>query len=312
MDGLVQGLESIPESIRGCVLTIGNFDGVHLGHRRIIQCARELAGASGLAVAAMTFEPPPDLVLRPTDPPQRITPHLQKCRLLREAGVDWVITVPPEQWLLEMTPQGFIEHIIVERVAPSAIVEGRDFRFGHRRSGDVDTLVEYGRGAGFTVHVAEPVMLDLSDGRQRVSSSLVRRLVASGRVEDANRCLGRPFAICGVVTAGQGHGRLLEFPTANIAPGAQVRPGDGVYAGRAEIEGQVYLAAISVGNKPTLGPVEAVVVEAFLLDAGGDFYGRAMTLYFTARLRDQRRFEDIASLRAQIAKDTQRVRELPR
>jgi len=310
--GLIQGLDNIPGAARGCVLTIGNFDGVHLGHRRILDQARRLADSASRAVMAMTFEPPPDQILRPLDAPQRVTPFALKCRLLREAGADLVIALPPEQWLLEMTPGSFIDHIITERIAPSAMVEGRDFRFGNRRSGDVESLTEAGRSAGFTVHVVEPVVLDFPDGPRRISSSLIRQLVSRGNIQDANRCLGREFAMCGVVATGQGQGRLLEFPTANINPGQQVCPADGVYAGKAEIQGRVYPAAISVGNKPTLGPVGASVVEAFLLDAGGDFYGREMTLNFTARLRDQRRFDDVAALRAQIAKDIQRVRELSR
>lgn len=311
-DRIIKGLHLIPPELCGCVLTIGNFDGMHLGHRSILQAARKLADSSGLAVAAMTFEPPPDLVLRPADRPQRITPYPQKCRLLLAAGADWVITLAPDQALLEMTPEDFIDRVILEKVAPSGIVEGRDFRFGRRRSGDVETLARRGREAGFAVHVVEPVVLDLPEGPRHVSSSLVRGLVAQGRIEDANRCLGRDFALYGVVAAGQGQGTLLEFPTANIDPGEQVCPADGVYAGRGEIEGRVYTAAISVGNKPTLGPVEGSVVEAFLLDARGYFYERAMALSFIARLRGQRRFDDVASLRTQIAEDIRRVRELLR
>jgi riboflavin kinase/FMN adenylyltransferase len=307
---LIQGLDHIPGKLRGCVLTIGNFDGMHLGHRRIIERARELAGPSGRAVAAMTFEPPPDQVLRPADRPQRIMPYPRKCHMLLEAGVDWIVTLPPDQALLEMTPDAFIDRVISGRIAPSAVVEGRDFRFGRGRSGDVETLAARGPRAGFAVHVVEPVVLDFPEGPQRVSSSLVRRLVAEGRIEEANRCLGRDFALYGTVAAGQGQGRLLEFPTANIDPGEQVCPADGVYAGRAEIEGQVHRAAISVGNKPTLGPVEGTIVEAFLLDAHGDYYGRETTLRFTARLRGQKRFDDVASLRGQIAEDIQRVRAL--
>lgn len=309
-DRCIQGVERLPPQVRGGVLTIGNFDGVHLGHQRILHTARGLADAHGAAVVALTFDPPPDLVLRPADLPQRISPHAERCRLLRAAGADWVATLRSEPSLLDMDPRQFIQDVIVRHFAPAHLVEGHDFFFGRQRSGTVQTLIEHGQRLGFSVDVVDPVMLDFADGPARISSSLIRRFVAAGRVADAARCLGRNFALFGTVIRGQGHGRVLQFPTANIVLAEQVVPADGIYAGQAVVAGQHSAAAISVGNKPTLGPVPERTIEAFLLDISGDCYDQPMELSFVARLRDQQKFAGMAELQDQIAKDVERVRQL--
>ena len=305
----LESLQSLPAEFRRCVLTIGNFDGMHLGHQRILETACRLARQEGLKVVAMTFEPPPDLVLRPADSPQRLAPPQQKRRLLEEAGADHVVIVRSDQTFLSTGPEEFIREVLLRRFAPRHIVEGPNFFFGRGRSGDIQTLRDAAVAGGFEVHVVDPILLEVGGRPQRVSSTLIRQLVAAGNVEDAARCLGRPFTLYGTIVAGQGQGRILEFPTANIQPGQQIVPPDGVYAGQAVIEDSTYPAAISVGTKPTLGPAPRTI-EAFLLDATGDFYGRAMALRFLHRLRDQRRFDDIDSLKTQIAKDVKRVREL--
>jgi riboflavin kinase/FMN adenylyltransferase len=306
----IHGLDSLPPAVRGGVLTVGNFDGVHLGHQRIVHTARGLADAHGVAVVAVTFDPPPDLVLRPGDRPERLSPHGERCRLLRDAGADWVVTLSSEPALLGMEAEQFIDDVIVRRFAPAHMVEGHDFFFGRGRRGTIETLEAQGHRAGFGVHVVEAVTLDFPEGSHRISSSLIRRFVAAGRVSDAARCLGRDFALFGTVISGQGHGRVLNFPTANIDPAEQVVPADGIYAGRAIVGGRRSAAAISIGHKPTLGPVPQRAVEAFLLDLRHDCYGQEMTLGFVARLRDQQKFSGIRELREQIAKDVERVRQV--
>lgn len=306
---VVHGLEAVGRPLRGGVLTIGNFDGVHRGHRAILQTARSLADAEGRPVTALTFEPPPDLVARPSDEPRRLTPAAQKCALLLEAGADCVVVAATTRELLAMTPRAFIAEVVVGRFAARHVVEGRNFFFGHARQGTVETLRQASAANGYVCHVVAPVMAELPAGPTRVSSTLIRRLVAGGEVADAARCLGRDFVLYGTVVAGRGHGRVLEFPTANLEPGEQVVPADGVYAGRAEVGGTNFAAAISVGRKPTFGPGERTI-EAYLVGAAGDYYGRAMALSFAARLRDQRTFADADSLRGQIAKDVVRVREI--
>jgi len=311
-DRCITGLDSLPLSARAGVVTVGNFDGVHLGHQRILRAARALADANGLRVVAMTFDPPPGLVLRASDVPERITPHEEKARLLLEAGADYVVTVPTTPQLLAMSPDEFARQVVIDRLAPRHVVEGHDFCFGRGRSGNIDTFRAVGAGAGLLVHVVEPAYLDLDPGQgppRRISSTLVRSLVHAGRVEDANRCLGREFTLYGMVVSGQARGRLLEFPTVNLTEGEQVRPGDGVYAGRAAVAGRRCAAAISVGNKPTFAPAGRAV-EAFLLDAKGDFYHEGLALSFLRRLRDQVRFDGVEALKAQIEKDVQRVREI--
>jgi len=311
-DRLIKSLENIPKALYGCVLTVGNFDGVHVGHQRIVQRCAELAGRGGCAAVAMTFDPPPDLVLRPGDMPQRITPTDVKAKLLREVGADYVVVATSTASLLEMSPQEFIEQVIIGRFAPSAVVEGENFRFGHGRSGDVETLASDAAG-GFEVHVVEPVTLELPGGPQRVSSTLIRRLISAGDVEAANRCLGGAFVLFGEVIRGTGRGaEQLGFPTANVQTCEQIIPADGVYAGRARCGDDEYLAAISIGTRPTLGSGPRAV-EAYLMDLPpdrSDFYGRQLALAFEARLRGQAAFDSTADLKAQIAKDVKRVREL--
>ena len=308
-DRCIQGLDSVPEAVRGCVLTIGNFDGVHVGHRHILTAARSLADRRGREVTAMTFDPPPGLVLRPTGVAMRITPALQRCDLLRQAGADRVVTADTTGDLLEMGPQEFIDRVIVAVFAPCCIVEGESFFFGSGRQGTIDLLRRAGAAGRFDVHVVEPMMTEIDGAPRWISSALIRELVAAGRVEDAGRYLTRPFTLYGPVVAGCGRGRALDYPTANLDPAGQIAPADGIYAGRADVCGRSFPAAISVGSNPTFGPGRRTV-EAFLLNAEGDFYDETMALSFIARLRDQERFEDVSALKARIAQDVQRVREI--
>ena len=311
-EGCIEGLESVPTAARTCVLTIGNFDGVHLGHQRIVRMARALGRPAGLPVVAMTFDPPPDLVLRPDDAPQRVVPAAIKCHLLRQAGCDWVVTARPDRAMLSLSPEQFVHEVIVRRLSPRHLVEGPNFHFGAQRAGNVQVLRQFGAAAGFDVHLAEPVRLEL-DGRDAViSSTLIRQLVAAGRVDEARRCLGRDFTLYGRVVPGRGIGRGLDYPTANLSLTEQVCPGDGVYAGRATLDGGEFLAAISVGTQPTFsdGADGQRTVEAFLLAAGGDFYGQEMVLTFVERLRPQRRYDSPEGLKAQMAKDVERVRQI--
>ena len=309
MNGYIDGLVNVPHDARGGVLTIGNFDGVHLGHQRIVAAARAIAEMEGRKVVVMTFEPPPELVLRPRSTPQRVLPPEQKVSCLLEAGADYAVAMNTDEALLAMAPEEFVDKIIVQTFAPRHMVEGPNFFFGLARSGDVNTLRLAGDRHAFTVKVVEPVRMRLSGDIQRVSSTLIRRLVQEGAVEDAAACLGREFTLYGSVVPGAGHGRVLEFPTANLKPGSQVLPGDGVYAGRGEIGGRTYPAAISVGTKPTFG-CEDRTVEAFLLGADGDFYGQELALVFRCWLRGQKQFRNVAQLQGQMVKDVQRVREI--
>jgi riboflavin kinase/FMN adenylyltransferase len=307
----ITGLDNVPKEARGCVLTLGNFDGVHLGHQSILASARALADAEGLPVVAMTFDPPPDLVLRPEDPPRRLTLHDRKMELLCEYGCDYAVTARANMALLGMDPEDFVREILVGHFAPKHIVEGNNFFYGRRRAGDVETLRESGVGCGFTVHLAESVVSDFGDGPVLISSTLIREMLLVGQIEPAARALGRRFEIRGTVVEGMQRGREMNYPTANVDPGKQITPGDGVYAGSAIVDGDEYPAAISIGAQPTFDG-STRTIEAFLLDVVGCFYDKMMTLGFTARLRDQIRFESAEALTEQMRKDVERVREIVR
>ncbi len=259
---IIQGLENVPDSLHGCVLTVGNFDGVHLGHQRILSVAGSLAKSVGVKLCVLTFDPPPAVVLAPDRAPDYIIPVDVKYHLLAGHGAEVIVVVAATREFLSGSAEQFVKDVLVGRLRPGHIVEGPNFFFGHDRSGTIETLLEMSNRFGFEVSVAEPVEIDLPGrrpaGRVRISSSLVRDLIRAGDVESAALCLGRPFTLYGTVVAGKGHGRILEFPTANVDPNGLISPGDGVYAafvdlpaGKAGIDDVRYPSAVSVGTKPT-------------------------------------------------------------
>ena len=303
----VQSLAEVDPSLRGGAVTIGKFDGVHQGHRRLIARCRELAGGAA-PVVALTFNPPPDSALRGID-----MPHLDsaegRCRLLREAGADAVVIVRTDELLLAMTPDEFVERMLMRKLAPRWVVEGPHFHYGVGRSGNIATLQAAGRRLGFGVEVVEPVMIELNGQVERVSSSLVRRLVTVGQVEAAAQCLARPFALYGPVIHGAGKGRTIDCPTANIDTGNQVVPADGVYAGWGTVGGRRFAAAISIGDRPTFASGSRAV-EAYLIGLDEDLYGKHLTLEFLQRLREQETYDTLDALRRQIEKDIASVRRI--
>lgn len=306
-DRHIVGLQNVPASLQGCALTIGNFDGVHRGHRRIVAHARALADADGDAVVALTFDPPPDLVLRPGDEPQRVGPHEETVKYLLEAGCDAVVTAKTSLDLLHTNPEDFVDEVILRRFAPRHVVEGPNFFFGRGRSGTIATLQHAGRANGFIVHVVDPVMVELDGEPTRVSSTLIRGLIKAGRVDAAGDLLTRPFALTGEVVHGDHLGRTLKYPTANLDRGEQIVPADGVYAGSARLGVTTYPAAVSIGYKPTFAS-DRRTIEAHLIGAGGEFYGRRIRVGFLKRLRDQVRYNSAAALVEQIARDVEQTK----
>jgi riboflavin kinase/FMN adenylyltransferase len=293
-----------------CV-TIGNFDGVHLGHQALLSRAREVAGASG-EVTAVTFEPHPMRLLRPEAAPQTVQTPSERREALLGAGATGVRVLQVDRALLDQDAATFIRELHAE-LGFQVIVEGPDFRFGKGRKGDLALLKAEGEKAGFRVELVDPVNVRLADGSTAAaSSSLVRWLLSQGRVDDAARVLGRAYAFSGLVVRGDQRGREIGWPTANVEFGERHIPMDGVYAGLATLpDGTRARAAISVGTKPTFGDAERTV-EAFLLDRQMplDRYGWMLRLEFTNWIREQARFDSLEPLLAQMRRDVVRTREL--
>lgn len=303
---------------RRSVLTIGNYDGLHLGHAAILAQARRLADAQDAQVVAITFDPPPLQVLHPGAQPPRIMPTDSRVAMLRQLGADRVVLLEPTPDLLAQSPEAFVDEML-RRHQPIAFVEGPGFRFGKGRAGDMQHLATLGQTRGFVAMTVPRLDATLSD-RQTVpiSSSLVRWLVGRGRVHDADTCLGRPFELTAKVVRGEQRGRNLGVPTANLDPAhldGFIIPADGVYAAHAIIEptdqpaSRPIPAAVSIGVKPTFGKKQ-LTVEAHLLDTDRDLYGQTITLRFARWLRDQYAFPGIESLLAQLHRDIELTRLL--
>ena len=290
------------------MLTLGNFDGVHLGHRALLtECRRR--STAGEEVVAVTFDPPPVRVLRPEAEPLRIDALADRVRRLEEAGADRVEVLEPTPELLAQEAEAFIA-TLVERFAPRAIVEGPDFRFGRKRRGDHGLLAEIGRASDFEAVRLERTHATLPGGQGvAVSSSLVRGLAAEGRVADAAACLGRPLDRVARVVRGEQRGRTIGFPTLNLDPAdleGCVVPAEGVYAATVDVlndpDRPSLPAAVSIGTKPTFDGT-ARTVEAHLLGFEGDLYGARVRVGFTRWLRGQRRFAGVEELKAQLRSD---------
>ena len=286
------------------VISIGNFDGVHLGHQALLSRARELAGAG--RVVAVTFEPHPAAVLHPETAPARLSGADQRRNRLLEAGADEVRELQPSPELLDMDAEAFISALLDDEGGFDAVVEGPDFRFGRRRSAGIDTLHEIGSRRGFRVEVIQPRLVTLEDRSEvQVSSSLIRWLLQHGRVVDAAIALGRPYRLAGTVVSGDQRGRTLGYPTANLDHGDLLLPADGIYAGLAHLpEGSTRPAAVSIGTKPTFG-TSVRIAEVHLIGHDGpvDDYGWTLQVELRKWLRDQTRFDDIDDLLKRIGLD---------
>lgn len=289
---LLTGLESLSALPRASALSVGNYDGVHLGHAHII---RTMIDTGAPAVAVVTFEPHPLSVLKPEIAPPRLTPMPLKRELLAAAGVSHLLELTPSPDVLGITAEDFWARLR-DDAAPSHIVEGPDFNFGKGARGNVAKLREWTRDSGVAFTAVPPCQVTLP-GLQLVpvSSSLVRWLVANGRVADAAACLGRPYTLRGRVVEGYRRGRTIGFPTANLDVGEQLIPADGVYAGAARVDGLEHRAAVSIGTSPTFEGARRQV-EAYLLDFTGDLYGRQMDLALIGWVRDQLRFPSVERL----------------
>lgn len=292
--------------VRGFALALGNFDGVHLGHQELFRQARRLGNA-----AALTFEPHPGQVLQPELAPKLITLPARKLELLEGCGLDAVIVQPFTAAYAKTTAAQF-EQSLLDELGARYLVVGNDFTYGAERHGTVQQLREAAAARGASVHVVPPVAVD----GVVVSSTKIREYILEGRVTAAQRLLGRYFDVDGTVVAGQGRGRSIGFPTANVDTANELRPASGVYAVRAWIRSDSPSAAPSwlggaanIGVKPTFGDSQ-VTIEVHLFDFSGDLYRKSVRVQFVDRLRAEQRFASAAELAAQIGRDLERAREV--
>ena len=318
---VIKKVSDLKKIRKGCILTIGNFDGVHLGHQEILTTAKKMAVRKQTELAAITFDPHPVAILQPERSPGVLTPLELKTCFLAELGVDRLFVLKSTRRLLSLSPQDFIERFLVKNIQPSVVVEGQDFNFGFRRGGNISTLQKLGDEKGFLVSVVKARKIKLSTGETlRVSSTMVRNLLESGRVADAAVALSRPYRLIGQVVPGHGKGRQLGFPTANLQPLRQIIPAEGVYAGFVEIGETIeqvcksrkkLQAALSIGTAQTLGTDRPRLVEAHLLmENVGELIGKWLAMDFIKHLRNQMKFASEKELSAQIAKDCKKAKEI--
>ena len=293
-----------PAACRGAYVSIGNFDGVHRGHRTMIARLIERARQDDVPAVVMTFSPHPIEILRPDAAPPPLTTLERKVQLLAECGVDCVIAYPTDWALLRLTPDEFFQSILLTKLQARGMVEGENFFYGHDRAGNIHTLQAACQVAGMTLDIITPV----SVCSRVVSSSVIRRLIAEGEVTEAAELLGSHYRLRGLVTAGAARGRTLGFPTANLINVATEFPKDGVYAGRVQWKDQPYRAAINIGANPTFAEHQQKF-EVHLLDFQGDLYGETLDVEFITRLRETRAFDGVGELVAQLQKDMAQIRE---
>jgi riboflavin kinase / FMN adenylyltransferase len=302
---VLHGTNSLPIDGPSSV-TIGFFDGVHLGHQAVIRRAVELAGEQALQPAVMTFDRHPLQTLSPGKVPPLLSTLRKKAELIGELGVERLFVLEFTEEVSRWAPETFVDQILVRGLNARLVVVGANFTFGHRAAGNVGVLTELGAGLGFAV---EGVGLFTLAGR-RVSSTSIREALAEGDLDWPKRATGRRYSVEGTVVPGAGRGRDLGFPTANLRTPAGIQlPGRGVYAGRAGTGGRWWKAAINVGINPTFGE-EPLHVEAHLLDFDGALSDSVLTVEFWVRLRDEVRFDSSGALASQMGDDVQRTREL--
>ncbi len=302
---LYRDLDQLPDNVRGGGVTIGNFDGVHRGHARIIErLIAQSEQAQGPSVV-FTFDPHPVRLLRPDAAPPPLTWTDRKAELLADLGVDAVIAYPTDNALLALSPRAFFDKIVRNTLHAQAVVEGPNFYFGKDRTGTTDVLRSLCDEHGIALEIVEPLEYDSAF----ISSSRIRAALAHGDVAAARDMLTAPYRIRGMVTHGAGRGNKIGFPTANVDAIDTLLPGHGVYGGLAHVDGQPWRAAINVGPNPTFGEHNDKL-EVHLIDFRGSIYGRPLVVDFLSRLRDIQPFTSIDALQAQLQRDVAQARKL--
>jgi riboflavin kinase/FMN adenylyltransferase len=316
---IFESLESLEKLEKGSVLTIGNFDGVHLGHQDIINAVKRTANSAPTAI--MTFDPHPVAILRPEKAPGVLTPMQLKKHLLEPFGIDSLIVIKDSINLLNLSPQDFIDKFLMKTAAPKVVVEGPNFNFGYGRSGDINTLTELGASRGFEVIEVPFRQLNRQDGSTlNCSSTSIRTNLEDGNVKDAAEMLSRPYRLIGKTVKGRGIGRVLGFPTANIDPLKQIIPAEGVYAGFVAVVDSLEQAAettakspaaISIGRAKTFLTDHPLLLEAHILEENvEDLTDKWLAIDFIDKIRSQQRFDNQDLLKDQIAKDCNKAKQI--
>lgn len=303
-------MSALPDSARGGMVAIGNFDGVHRGHQALIEDARSAARKAEVPSGVLTFEPHPRRLLNPSLPPFRLTPAQAKARVIGGMGIDCLYVQQFDRAFAEVSARDFVERLLVEKLGVARVVVGYDFVFGHDRKGDADTIRELGVRHGFKVSSLDPI----TDADGTIfTSTRVREALIAGKPREAARILGREWEIEGLVEHGDGRGRTIDFPTANIRLGEYQQPADGIYAVRVGLtQGanvQWLKGAGYFGKRPTFGEGDQRL-EVHLLDFDGDLYGKEIRVVFVEHLRGDRHFSNVEDLKAQMKKDCESARSI--
>jgi riboflavin kinase/FMN adenylyltransferase len=303
--------EDVPAPLRGAVVAIGNFDGVHRGHRALIAEAKVQAEARKSPLAVLTFEPHPQEFFRPSPDCFRLTPLRTKARLLADLGVDVLFALTFDAEMARRTPQDFVLNVLVDGLGLSGVVVGHDFEFGQKRAGNLATLSYMGEMEGFSVTAFDTVT---ASGDEKISSTLIRQMLKQARPEEAARLLGHPWTVEARVEHGDARGRTMGFPTANMHLGHCLAPAYGVYAVRVDIlEGDRAVArhdgVANFGIRP-MYQVNVPLMETHLFDFDGDLYGKRIEVEFVEKLRDEEKFPDLDAMVKQIDRDAQAARRI--
>lgn len=304
---LIRKISDLPDDSRGGALTIGNFDGVHLGHKKLIDELNASATELGRPSIVFTFDPHPVRILRPEETPPPLTWTDRKADLLAALGVDVVVAYPTDRDLLSLTCHDFFSQIVVDCIGAKVLVEGPNFYFGRNREGDIESLRKMCTQHQVELKIVEPELSNES----YISSSRIRHLIRDGEVAQAARFLTQPYRIRGMVKHGAARGTGIGFPTANLGAIDTLIPGPGVYAGRSWVDGRAHWSAINIGPNPTFGE-NRLKVESHLLDYEGSLYGHVIELDFIERLRDTRRFDSSEELEQQLQRDIADTRSIAR
>lgn len=304
---LIRGLHNLRADHRDCVATIGNFDGVHLGHQAVFEALTARARAAGVPSLVITFEPQPMEFFRPDQAPARLTRLREKLAAINDCGIERVLLIRFDSRFAAIGAEDFVQRILVDQLGIRHLYVGDDFRFGQGRSGDFALLRRVGEARGFGVESLATV----AERGARISSTRIRDALLAGDLDHAARCLGRRYRICGRVAHGNRRGRSIGFPTVNIGLLRRATPLRGVFAVEVlGVDGAARQGVANIGNRPTLQGDDRFLLEVHLFDFDGDLYGRHLEVDFVAHIRAERRFDSFDALREQIARDAQQAREI--